>query len=193
MRIGARMLRRAPGFAAAAILTIGLGTGAATAVFSVVNGVLLRPLPYPESDRLVRLYQLSDKSTRMNVSGMNFDDWQARTHSFASMASFNWWGLVPAIGGTEPTMALTAVVSREFFDVMQVRPFKGRTFAPDEQRVGGTPAVVVELRVLAALAGRQRARRPRAPRRRPRLHRRRRDACGLRLSARARPSGSRGS
>ena len=57
------MLRRAPGFAAAAILTIGLGTGAATAVFSVVNGVLLRPLPYPESDRLVRLYQLSDKGT----------------------------------------------------------------------------------------------------------------------------------
>ena len=143
MRIGARMLRRAPGFAAAAILTIGLGTGAATAVFSVVNGVLLRPLPYPESDALVRLYQLSDKNTRMNVSGMNFDDWQARTHSFASMAKFNWWGLVPAIGGTEPTLALTAVVSREFFDVMRVRPVMGRTFAPEEQRVGGTPAVVV--------------------------------------------------
>jgi predicted permease len=143
MRIGARMLRRAPGLAIAAILTIGLGTGAATAVFSVVNGVLLQPLPYPESDRLVRLYQLSSRNTRMNVSGMNFDDWQARTHSFAAMARFNWWGLVPAIGGSEPTLAATAVVSKEFFDVMQVRPFKGRAFAPDEQRVGGTPAVVV--------------------------------------------------
>ncbi|HEX7778460.1 MAG TPA: permease prefix domain 1-containing protein, partial [Vicinamibacterales bacterium] len=83
MRIGARMLRRAPGFAAATILTIGLGTGAATAVFSVVNGVLLRPLPYPDSDRLVRLFQLDDKGRRNNISGMNFDDWQARTHSFA--------------------------------------------------------------------------------------------------------------
>ena len=143
MRIGARMLRRAPGFAIATILTLGLGTGAATAVFSVVNGVLLQPLPYPESDRLVRLYQLSDRNTRMNVSGMNFEDWQARTHSFAPMARFNWWGLVAVIGGSEPTLAGTAVVSKEFFDVMNVRPFKGRTFAPDEQRVGGTPAVIV--------------------------------------------------
>jgi putative ABC transport system permease protein len=143
MRIGARMLRRSPGFAAAAILTIGLGTGAATAVFSVVNGVLLRPLPYPDSDRLVRLFQLSDKGARNNVSGMNFDDWQARTHSFAAMAKYNFWGLVPAIGGTEPTVAVTAVVSKEFFDVMQVRPWKGRTFSPAEQRVGGVPAVIV--------------------------------------------------
>jgi predicted permease len=143
MRIGARMLRRSPGFAAAAILTIGLGTGAATAVFSVVNGVLLRPLPYPESDRLVRLYQLSDKASRMNVSGMNFDDWQARTRSFAVMAKYGSWGQVPVIGGSEPAMALTAVVSREFFDVLGVRPLKGRTFAPEEQRVNGTPAVVI--------------------------------------------------
>jgi predicted permease len=143
MRVGARMLRRSPGFAAAAILTIGLGTGAATAVFSVVNGVLLRPLPYPESDRLVRLYQLSDKNSRMNVSGMNFDDWQARTRSFAVMAKYGGWGLVPVIGGTEPTMAQTTVVSREFFDVLRIRPLKGRTFAPDELRVNGTPAAVI--------------------------------------------------
>src|SRR5262245_3436283 len=64
MRIGARRLFRAPGLAAVAILTLGLGTGAATAVFSVVNDVLLRPLPYPDSDRLVRLYQLDAKGTR---------------------------------------------------------------------------------------------------------------------------------
>jgi predicted permease len=143
MRVGVRMLRRSPGFAAAAILTIGLGTGAATAVFSVVNGVLLRPLPYPDSDRLVRLYQLSERNTRMNVSGMNFDDWQARTHSFAVMAKYGGWGLVPVVGGSEPTMAPTTVVSREFFDVMQVRPLKGRTFSPDELRVNGTPAAVI--------------------------------------------------
>jgi predicted permease len=143
MRIGARMLRRSPGFAAATILTIGLGTGAATAVFSVVNGVLLRPLPYPESDRLVRLFQLSDTGARNNVSGMNFDDWQARTHSFAHMAKYNFWGQTPTVGGSEPTMATTAVVSREFFDVMQVRPWKGRTFAPNEQQIGGAPAAIV--------------------------------------------------
>ncbi|MGE5833932.1 MAG: ADOP family duplicated permease [Acidobacteriota bacterium] len=143
MRIGARMLRRSPGFAAATILTIGLGTGAATAVFSVVNGVLLRPLPFPESDRLVRLFQLDSKGKRNNVSGMNFDDWQARTHSFGAMAKYNSWGLVPAIGGSEPTLAVTSVVSREFFDVMQVRPWKGRAFSPAEQRVGGVPAAII--------------------------------------------------
>src|SRR5690349_11657265 len=93
MRIGARRLFRAPGFAAVAILTLGLGTGATTAVFSVVNDVLLRPLPYPSSDRLVRLYQLDKTGARSrNVSGPNVDDWQALTHSFAGISRMSFWG-----------------------------------------------------------------------------------------------------
>jgi predicted permease len=144
MKIGARMLRRAPAFALAAILTIGLGTGAATAVFSVVNGVLLRPLPYPESDRLVRLFQLDASGRRNNnVSGLNFEDWQSMTRSFASMARMSFWGPVAVTGGTEPVLATTTVVSKEFFGVMGVRPALGRAFAPDEQQVGGVPAAVV--------------------------------------------------
>jgi predicted permease len=144
MKIGARMLLRAPAFAVAAILTIGLGTGAATAVFSVVNGVLLRPLPYPDSDRLVRLFQLDSSNRRNNnVSGPNFEDWQTLTRSFTSMARMSFWGPVAVAGGTEPVLATTTVVSKEFFPTMGVQPALGRTFSPDEQTVGGVPAAIV--------------------------------------------------
>jgi predicted permease len=143
MKIGARMLMRAPAFALAAILTIGLGTGGATAVFSVVNGVLLRALPYPESDRLVRLYQLDNRRSRGNVSGLNFEDWQTGTRSFASMTRLNLWGRTAVAGGTEPVLATTTLVSREFFDVMRVTPARGRTFSAQEQAVGGVPAAIV--------------------------------------------------
>jgi putative ABC transport system permease protein len=143
MKVGARMLTRTPAFALAAILTIGLGTGAATAVFSVVNGVLLRPLPYPESDRLVRLYQLDNKGSRNNVSGPNFEDWQAGTRSFASMARLNFWGPTAVAGGSEPVLATTTLVSKEFFEVMRVSPARGRAFSPEEQAVGGVPAAIV--------------------------------------------------
>jgi predicted permease len=143
MKVGARMLTRTPAFALAAILTIGLGTGAATAVFSVVNGVLLRPLPYPESDRLVRVFQLDNKGSRNNVSGLNFEDWQRMTRSFGSMARMSFWGLVAVTGGTEPALATTTVVSKEFFGVMGVQPALGRGFSPDEQQLGGVPAAIV--------------------------------------------------
>ena len=144
MKVGARMLTRTPAFALAAILTMGLGTGAATAVFSVVNGVLLRPLPYPDSDRLVRLFQLDGSNRRNNnVSGPNFEDWQSMTRGFASMARMSFWGPVAVAGGTEPVLATTTVVSREFFHTMGVQPAFGRTFSPEEQTVGGVPAAIV--------------------------------------------------
>jgi predicted permease len=143
VRVGARLLRRTPGFTAAAVLTIGLGSGAATAVFSVVHGVLLRPLPYPESDRIVRLYQLDQNGRRGNVSQLNFEDWQAQTTSFSAMAMWSSWGLVPVVGGREPAMGTLVAVSREFFDVMRVRPEAGRGFSDVEQRVGGPAAAIV--------------------------------------------------
>jgi predicted permease len=144
MRIGARTLLRSPAFALAAILTIGLGTGAATAVFSVVNGVLLKPLPFPDSGRLVRLFQLDASNRRNgNVSGPNFEDWQSMTRSFGSMARMSFWGPVAVTGGTEPVLATTTVVSKEFFQTMGVAPALGRTFSPEEQKVGGVPAAIV--------------------------------------------------
>ena len=83
LRISFRSLRRMPSFSAATILTLGLGLGAAVAMFSVVNAVLLRPLPYPDSDGIVRLFQVSERGNRSNVSGPNFFDWRDGTKSFS--------------------------------------------------------------------------------------------------------------
>ena len=143
LRYGARVLRRAKAFASVSILTLGLGIGAATAVFSAINGVLLSPLPYPEPDRIVRLFQIDNTGRRMgNVSEPNFEDWNDRTRGSQFMALMS-SGPVPVAIGSETTMINGASVSREFFDVMRQTPVVGRTFVDDERRVGGARAVIV--------------------------------------------------
>ena len=144
VRYGARALRRTPGFAVTSILTLGLGIGSATAMFTVVEGVLLRALPYPDADRLVRLYQLDATGRRNgNVSELNYDDWQAKTRSFAAMAEMAGGGPVTVVGPAEPALVPVTAISRTFFDVLQVRPQLGRSFIPEEQREGGVPAALV--------------------------------------------------
>ena len=128
LRHGGRLLRRAPGFAATAGLTLALGIGAATAVFTVADGVLLRPLPYPDADRIVRLYQIGATGNRMNVSEPNFEDWQSGTRSFAAMAEVAAGPVPVSTQGGEQTMTTGASVSRAFFDVMGVSPVHGRGF-----------------------------------------------------------------
>ncbi len=142
LRYGVRVLRRAPGFATVAILTLAVGIGAATAVFSVVDGVLLRPLPYPDAGRIVRLYQIGSTGNRMNVSEPNFDDWRSGTRSFQAMAEVA-PGPVPVSTGDEQTMTLGAEVSSRFFDVMGTRPSPGRGFLESELHVGATPVAIV--------------------------------------------------
>ena len=112
LRLGVRGLARSRGFSTVTILTLGLGIGAATAVFSVVNGVLLDPLPYPDSDRIVRLFQV-DADGRRNgkVSDPNFQD---STRSFKAMAQMA-AGPQPAVVNGQPDMIIGAAVSREFF------------------------------------------------------------------------------
>ena len=147
VRYGVRLFLRSRAFAIVAILTLGLGIGAATAVFSVVDGVLLRPLPYPDPDRIVRLFQVNANGRRTNtVSEPNFEDWKSGTRSFSAMAEMS-GGQTPVTIGAEPTMTAGAGVSREFFDVIGVRPLVGRGFLPEEQRVGGTPAAIVSDRL----------------------------------------------
>jgi predicted permease len=147
VRYGIRILLRAPGFAVVAILTLGLGIGAATAVFSVVDGVLLRPLPYPQADHIVRLYQVDANGRRgQNISEPNFEDWKSGTRSFSAMAEMS-AGPTPVVTGGEAVMTQGAGVSREFFDVMGVRPIIGRGFIAEEQSVGGAPAVIVSDRL----------------------------------------------
>lgn len=142
LRYGVRILRRAPGFAVVTIFTLALGIGAATTVFTVVNGVLLSPLPYPNSDRIVRLYQIGSNGRQMNVSEPNFEDWKSGTRSFAKMAEIS-PGSVPVSTGDEPAITAGSGVSRDFFDVMGVHPLLGRGFLESELHVGAPPAVIV--------------------------------------------------
>ncbi|HSC25999.1 MAG TPA: ABC transporter permease, partial [Vicinamibacterales bacterium] len=142
LRYGVRVLGRAPGFATVAILTLAVGLGAATAVFSVVDGVLLRPLPYPDADRIVRLYQIGSEGNRMNASEPNFEDWKSGTRSFQAMAQVA-PASVPVSTGGEQMMTFGAYVSREFFQVLQTRPRLGRGFLDSERHVGAAPVVIV--------------------------------------------------
>ena len=137
-----RVLARRPAFTLVAILTLAVGIGANTAIFSVVNGVLLRPLPYPDPDRIVRLSERTQTGAVVDVSHPNFLDWRARTRSFAALAEYS-GGTETVLGGRDAVFADAYAVTDGFFRVFGVEPIMGRTFAAEELREGGTPAVLV--------------------------------------------------
>jgi predicted permease len=141
VRFGLRMLRRSPGFTAIAVLTLGLGIGANTAIFSVMNGVLLNPLPYPHPDRLVTLAEKTPLSLS-TVSYPNFLDWQRENHTFSSVAAYK-----PAdfdLTGTGKAERVSGMlVSATFFPLLGVNPVIGRIFTPGEDRLHGTPVVML--------------------------------------------------
>jgi len=143
MRITVRSLGRVPGFATTAVLTFALGIGAASAMFSVYEGVLLRPLPYPEADRITVVYQLNDGRVRNRVADPNFTDWRDGTRSFSAMVQVSAWGAVPIAGAGDAQLARLTRVSAGFFNVFGVTPSLGRGFRPEEQQPGGPPVVVV--------------------------------------------------
>ena len=142
LRYALRQMRRSPGFAIAAILTLALGVGASTAIFSVADAILLRPLPYPQPQRIMRIWEKAPDGHTMNIAQKNFEDFQAQNHTFAAMAQYS-SGTVAITGGSEPVRATATSASRDFFHVLGVEPFLGRAFAPDEQRHYGAPAVLV--------------------------------------------------
>jgi predicted permease len=146
VRYVTRALLRTPGFFAVTVITLALGVGATTAIYSVINGVLLRPLPYPEPDKIVQLWQLGERGGRGQVSDPNYDDWKAGTRSFASMAQFADVGVMSVSGASEPARVRLAVVSSDFLSVLGARPERGRWFAAEEQREGGARAVIVSHR-----------------------------------------------
>jgi putative ABC transport system permease protein len=137
----ARRLARAPGFTLVALLTLALGIGANGAIFSVVNAVLLKPLPFAEPDRLVTLSQ-TWKGTPGPYSPQNFLDVAKSAHSFESLAAFDPGGLTLTGQGT-PVRLDGAEVSASFFDVLGVAPERGRGFATDENEPGRTRVVVL--------------------------------------------------
>jgi len=142
LRISLRSLRKRPGFTLVAILTLALGIGASTAIFSVVDGVLLRPLPYPHAEQIVQLREVNTRGGRMAFAEPNFLDVRARSHMFAGVAQYNQF-LTTVTGGSEPVRALTCEVSADFFNVLGVQPIVGRTFTPEESSAGGEPVAVV--------------------------------------------------
>jgi putative ABC transport system permease protein len=146
LRFALRSFLRNPGFSAVTVTTLALGIGATTAIFSVIYGVLLRPLPYPDSERIVRVYEVGKEGGRSNLSDPDFEDFQARSRSFVALAQLQGPGPTSISGDVEPVRALHAVVSRDFFRVLGVRPVAGRTFTGDEQREGGAPAAMVSHR-----------------------------------------------
>ncbi len=137
-----RTLRKNPGFTAAAVITLAAGIGANTAIFSVIDGVLLRPLAYPQPDRIVRIWQTDDKGHLSNLSDPDFTDLQQQNRSLQSMAEY---AAYPASisGAAEPTRATAAIVSKDFFSTMRVEPFIGRSFAQDEQHVGAARTAIM--------------------------------------------------
>ena len=133
VRYGLRMLAKNPGFTVVAVLTLALGVGATTAIFSVIYGVLLRPLPYTHPEQIVHLWEMSDEGHHMNFADPNFADMQFQNHSLQGIAEYG--NLLESVsGGKEPTRTMVAPVSRDFFAVLGVQSAMGRGFAPEEQR-----------------------------------------------------------
>jgi putative ABC transport system permease protein len=133
LRYGLRMLGKNPGFTATAVFTLALGVGATTAIFSVVYGVLLQPLPYRHAEQIVRLWEQNETGGRMNFADPNFDDVREQNHSLQGMAEYG-GELETVSGASEPSRTMTSYVSHDFFQVMGVQPVLGREFAPEEQR-----------------------------------------------------------
>src|SRR5260370_4918544 len=142
LRFAVRMLLKNPGFTAIAVLTLVLGIGATTAIFSVVYGILLRPLPYPNPDQIVQLWELDAKGRRMNFPEPNFLDLRSASQSLAALAECN-AGPFTITGGNKPTPTVAPDHCRAFFNGMGVSPFLGRRLNPEDQREGAAPGLFV--------------------------------------------------
>jgi len=142
LRYALRQLGRSRGFTAVAVLTLALGIGVNSALFSVINGVLINPLPFPHPDQLVAIHENKPNFEGGSISYPNFRDWQRDNDSFSAIAvartaSFS------LTGTGEAEQVKGEFVSSDFLAVLGVRPILGRSFAPDEDRIGGAPLVLV--------------------------------------------------
>lgn len=144
VRFGIRSLLKRPGITAIAIITLALGIGANTAIFSFVNGILLRPLPYPEPDRLALLHETAFKRgiTQMSISFPNFLDWRERNHVFEDIATYQGANF-SLTGAGEPEQLRGARVSHGLFEILRVPPLMGQTFTADEDRPDQNGVVIL--------------------------------------------------
>ncbi len=146
LRYTARMLRRAPGFAITAVLIVALGIGATTAAFSVTDFVLLRPLPFPDPERLVKVWERSPGYGRMELSPANYRDWKKASAVFESIGTYH--GLaVNMLGAGEPLRVEGAAVSFDLFPTLGVQPLIGRLFVDTDDREGAAGTTLLSYRL----------------------------------------------
>ena len=142
IRYGLRTLGKNPGFAAIAILTLALGIGANTALFSVVNGVLLNPLPFPNPDQLYELYSKTPVDEHSSISYLNFLDWRKDNHSFSTLGAFRASDM-NLTGAGEPERLHGHMISAELFPTLDIPPILGRNFRPEEDQTGSAPVAII--------------------------------------------------
>jgi putative ABC transport system permease protein len=142
LRYGARMLQRSPGFAVVAVLTLALGIGINTALFSVVNGVLLSPLPYPHPEQLVSLFESKPHFEKGSFSYLNFLDFQQQNRTLAAIAAYRHTSFTLS-GSGQAEQLEGQMISAGLFSMLGIQPVAGRLFTPEEDRLGTTPAVIL--------------------------------------------------
>jgi putative ABC transport system permease protein len=151
LRYALRQLHKSPGFAAVAVVTLALGIGANTAIFSVVNGVLLRPLAFKDPDTLVRVWHVPPPAsfpgmTRFSVSAANYFDWENQNHVFDRMAIYSYRGFA-LTEGDKPEQVAGCAATSGFFSTLGVHPILGRAFTPEEDQPGHSNVVVLSHRL----------------------------------------------
>src|SRR5688572_8547667 len=154
LRYGIRVLWKAPLFTAGAVLVLALGIGTTTAMFSLVDAALIRPLPFPDSSRLVMVYARVPQNARNNVAGLDFVDFAEQNRSFAAIAATMGVGVPIAFAATETEVPDTVSVQRVtpgYFEVLGIRPIAGRTFTGDDIPAGADlrPGVVTDVAIIS--------------------------------------------
>lgn len=137
-RYALRQLRKNPGFTAVAVLTLALGIGVTTAIFSVVYGVLLRPLPYPDPNRIMAVFEVTSKGRPSRVADPNFDDFRDQSRSFQAIAKYT-DNVASVSGASQPTRTTVAGVSPDFLKVFGIQPILGRDFSASDAKKGPAP------------------------------------------------------
>src|SRR5260370_23118542 len=141
-RYGLRQLRKNPGATAVMVFTLALAIGATTALFSVVYGVLLRPLPYTDSNRIMAVFDVNSKRTWSRLADPNFDDFRDQSRSFQAIAKYNDY-VVSVSGASQPTRTSVASVSPDYLKVFGIQPMLGRTFSAGDAKKGAGPTALV--------------------------------------------------
>lgn len=142
LRYAFRQLGKNPGFSSVAIVTLALGIGATTAIFSIVYGVLLRPLPYDDPNRIMAIFEITNKGTPNRLADPNFDDFRDQSRSFEAMAKYSAY-ISPVSVDSQPSRSMVGHISPDFLKVFRVQPIIGRDFTKADGEKGGAPVALV--------------------------------------------------